>query len=64
MNIIINKKEMTATVQSNGNVLKTQELDADSFKSIMIELCGDDVEALRKATRLFKPSSYEFEVKG
>jgi len=65
INILISRKEMRLDVTRNNEVLKSEDLDKESFKSYMVELAGDNLEAMRKVNKLFKPTSYTFiDVKG
>ena len=60
MNIKINKENMIVEVINNNEVLKTEELGKDSFRDYMVELSGDNLDVMRKVSKLFKPKSYEF----
>ena len=60
MDIHIQRKDMTVKVIENDKVVKAQELEPEEFKELMGELCGESLEAVRLATRLFKVKSFKF----
>lgn len=62
IDIEINRKDMEARVYVSNELLpaKKEKLDKDTFKEYMLELSGDNLEVLRHATKLFKPTKYLF----
>jgi len=62
IDIEIHSKDLKAKVIEDDKVVKVEDLDKDSFKALMHELCDSDemLNGLRKATKLFRPSMYMF----
>jgi len=60
MQIKINRKDKTAIAIKDNKVIKSKELSPEEFKSTMAELCGDSLETVRLATKLFKVKSFTF----
>jgi hypothetical protein len=66
MDIKIDRENMNIQVLQGDKVLKTEELDADSFREYMRELCRDNImlDALRLSAKKMKVKSYEFKEMG
>lgn len=60
MDIKIHRRDKTATAIENGKVVKAKELEPEEFKDLMCQLCGDSIDMVRTATKLFKVKSYTF----
>ena len=67
IDIEINVKDMEAIVHV-GNKLppaKREKITKEEFKEYMVELSGNNIDVMRKVSKLFKPISYTFtNVKG
>ena len=63
MDIKINRHTKVAEVIKNNVVIKTQTLEDDSLRTTMKELIDKaemDIDVVRKYTKLFKVSSFNF----
>ena len=63
MDIKINRHTKVAEVIKNNVVIKTQTLEDEEFRTTMKELVDKaemDIDVVRKYTKLFKVSSFNF----
>ena len=63
MDIKINRHTKVAEVIKNNVVVKTQTLEDEEFRTTMSELIDKaeiDIDVVRKYTKLFKVSSFNF----
>lgn len=60
IDITVNKKDMTVTVHKGHSKIKHESITPEEYKSLMVELSGDDIEAVRLANKLFKAKSFKF----
>lgn len=63
MDIKINRHTKLAEVIKNNVVIKTQTLEDEEFRTTMKELTDKaeiDIDVVRKYTKLFKVSSFNF----
>ena len=63
MDIKINRHTKVAEVIKNNVVIKTQALEDEEFRTTMKELIDKaeiDIDVVRKYTKLFKVSSFNF----
>lgn len=63
MDIKINRHTKVAEVIKNNVVIKTQTLEDEEFRTTMSELIDKaeiDIDVVRKYTKLFKVSSFNF----
>ena len=65
MNIKLTPKELKVEVISNGEVVKTEHIDKETYIEYMRELSETEfmLDVLRLTSKMMKPISYEFEVK-
>ena len=49
-----------AEVIIDNRIIKTQELNKEEFKELMVDLCGEDIDLIRKASKLLKAESFTF----
>ena len=63
MDIKINRHTKVAEVIKNNVIIKTQTLEDEEFRTTMKELIDKaemDIDVVRKYTKLFKVSSFNF----
>ena len=62
IDVEVSRELMEVNVYVSNKLLpaKKEKLDKDTFKEYMVELSGDNLEVLRYATKLFKPTKYLF----
>ena len=60
IDIKVSSKDMSITVYRNGNEVKSESITVDEYREYMVELSGDEIDVIRKAFKLFKPTEIIF----